>query len=787
MTMMVRVAIALVALQAISACSAGGRRLVPPPQVINRFVLEERIRDRWLQPAQRPEFTPYVEALLTMHLDVPSEFSPAGERTIQVGMRTPSLGDRASLVVRRDGRIVGQAASLLAAPPAAVMPPGDSARLMRFRLLVGGRLALPLARTWDVVPRVHPRRFSRGERWTDTIALATGFEGSRQTLEGHRTSVLIGDTLVGGRHLWIVRDSATVRYSEHELQEERTLDTLVAIDRIVTGTTRSRYLLDRDLGLFWQREDTTSLAGDAVLHYPDGRSFRTPVRYERTRQWTLYTLDAYNARQAQVRAELERTSSGTVRYPSTELQRRLSSGDAILRDSLLTVWERERDPNHREDVYRTLQLWARGAPAIRDQLEARRIATGDSAFLVERLFRRAYPAQPPIERDEAEQMIRVMSDPGVAFALGVSRDALYENLVQTFVTWPRALMPDSTRWRCVADACRLFEAQWREAREARLRDVGLAALVTRDPAGWADSAIARAATGSHVIVSAAELANGVGATWPAAAKVPLPAPNADWRAWRAWSNSPAPGYRPTPMFGMQPDMRVEASHVNAIRMYEVRTGRDVVAELRRDLAAATEDSARMVFGAILIGLGDRPTVDQVAAQFRSGSAPQIELAQRSLRGLFQGRAPLADSATQIAVLDRLLSVEVEGGVPWPSLMPPRKPVPLPPNMPRAPAVTPARYVLADSVPRALREKWRDRVRFIGVDEWQRMSDRDAATLLTLSSVERVGPFLRVQTSTAGRSSRAPNEMPWLFFGSSRYYLLADGDGWVIVSLEMSMT
>ena len=94
------------------------------------------------------------------------------------------------------------------------------------------------------------------------------------------------------------------------------------------------------------------------------------------------------------------------------------------------------------------------------------------------------------------------------------------------------------------------------------------------------------------------------------------------------------------------------------------------------------------------------------------------------------------------------------------------------------------YVLADSVPIALRDRWTGRVRFVSADEWQRMPEREAATLLTLASVERVGPFVRVRAQRAGRLSREPNETPRLYVGGEGYYLLAWDGGWVVVAMEM---
>jgi len=234
-------------------------------------------------------------------------------------------------------------------------------------------------------------------------------------------------------------------------------------------------------------------------------------------------------------------------------------------------------------------------------------------------------------------------------------------------------------------------------------------------------------------------------------------------------------------------MRFEESHVTAIRFHQVRTGRDVLGEIRTRFGATTEDSARMVFGTMLAGLGDTPNVEQLAAQFRSGSPPQIALAQRSLYTVFRGRPARADAATTASILDRLVASNVEGGEPWPSLMPPPSNPPPPRIPPRAGAPAERLYMLADSVPPALRERWRDRVTFISAAEWAAMPVRQAGTLLTLSDVQRVGPFVRVSVYSSGRLARQPDETPRLFYGSTTYYLLARGDGWVVVGMDMSIT
>src|SRR5687768_3481318 len=210
------------AMQTIAACPGrGAPEPAPRAALPHPFVLEQSMEHRWLNGAQKPEFTPFGSASSPLQLDLPEIDRRTGHRTIRMAMG-PRSGDSATLTVRANGSAVRQEAWLRAIPSSPVMLPGDSARLNRFRLLVGGHLMLPVARVWDLVPQVHPRREVEGASWTDTITLATEYEGSQQTLTGMRRSFLVGDSAVAGHPVWIIRDSAQVRYTERELQYERT-------------------------------------------------------------------------------------------------------------------------------------------------------------------------------------------------------------------------------------------------------------------------------------------------------------------------------------------------------------------------------------------------------------------------------------------------------------------------------------------------------------------------------------------------------------------------------------
>jgi hypothetical protein len=93
------------------------------------------------------------------------------------------------------------------------------------------------------------------------------------------------------------------------------------------------------------------------------------------------------------------------------------------------------------------------------------------------------------------------------------------------------------------------------------------------------------------------------------------------------------------------------------------------------------------------------------------------------------------------------------------------------------------YLLADSVPPALRARWAGRVRLITAAEWKARSDRTGGTLFTLTSVRRLGEFVRLGVSSSGRVARRADQAPWLYYASTTYYLMRLRGEWVIVGAD----
>jgi hypothetical protein len=766
------------------------------------FAVEQRVRDRWLHGRQQPRFTRFAESR-TWLLGDSLRTSTSGERRLYLTLGRFAEGrDSATIEIDRDGRVAQLSASLRPPPRGMAVLPGDSARFARFRLFESNRLTLPETRLWDLTPSFRAAGGPPGTQWTDTLERVATREGYRQTVRGVRVSTLLGDTIVGERRHWIVRDSARIRYEEQWLDEERTLGTDVTVMRAADGIIRGRQLYDPELGIVRTRSDTTLLTGEAVLrypdHYPGTRTFRTPARYERYREWDVYDQAGYTARQTALRTTANRSSGGMVVAPSTSLERRLASGDTVVRDSVVAEWRRSDDPEHRDGLFRLLQQWATRDGMLRARFDSLRIASGDTTYLYRWLAERAYRPGQPTTVPEMRSMLRFMENPALAFAFNQSRDWLFENLRQALTQSPPAVTPGPA-WPCVPAACRLLADQWRSAREPRLRELGLVALVTLEPARWADTVLTRAATGSRFLEPAVNLVRGVGATWPAASQAAIPSPNATWQIWADWMSAPNATYAAAraaanaslglPAPRPEPRVRFEGSHAVAVRFFQARTGRDVIAELRRSLETANSDSARLVFGTMLQGLGElRLSADELVAHFRSGDPGRVAVARRSLTEMFwrDRRATPADSATAFVILDRLASLVLEGGAPWRSLDGRPAPGRQGPELHATPGQK-SIFLLADSLPAALRERWKDRVSVVTSAEWRDRPLTDAGVLYSLSGVRQVGRFVVVGVRSDERMARRQGEAPHLFAAGTTYYLMELNGEWVVVSSDSWVT
>jgi hypothetical protein len=295
------------------------------------------------------------------------------------------------------------------------------------------------------------------------------------------------------------------------------------------------------------------------------------------------------------------------------------------------------------------------------------------------------------------------------------------------------------------------------------------------------------------LTDAVQLVRGVGATWPAALKAPMPSPNSDFRAWLEWMDGRDPAYvaayaasaaRTGRTLGSAaPYARFDESHETAIRFYTARTGRDIVEELRRGYATASSDSARLVFGTMLQRLGElKLTTAEIADAFASRDAARVTLARTTLLAEFRAAAtPLpADSAAPF--IDRMIAVTLEPGATfWRSIETGRTaPGGARPEL----HVSSGRiFVNGTGLPDTIRAKWGVRFSVIRPAEWNSRDLREGAVFYSFTPVLRWGKFVRVEVGVSERADRAADAAPEAYASWNAYYLMELAGEWVVVARE----
>lgn len=226
-------------------------------------------------------------------------------------------------------------------------------------------------------------------------------------------------------------------------------------------------------------------------------------------------------------------------------------------------------------------------------------------------------------------------------------------------------------------------------------------------------------------------------------------------------------------------VRFEGSHSRAIRFRELVTGRDVVGEVGGRFREAQGDSARVVFGSILTGMGSlEPTVAEVAEMLQSRSESSRDLAHGELQRLFQDAEP-APPDTAALLMDRVLRIHTGEVERWPVLEGlegrvhdpgARRPISEWEELP---------FLLADGLPESVREAWGERLPLIRGTEWDaRVREPDFERVMwNVGPVRRVGPFFEVSFGVRGRT----------FQSRYGYRLLATDEGWRLLWVQVATT
>jgi len=424
---------------AVIAAAALAMAPAPPSGPGVPLTFELVTEQRWLHVRQQARFVPFLTTTRWIHIDSMGP-SILGGTLIRVRVGRTPTGYAATGRLETEHRAGSELIFLDAPEPAALATPASRERPApaASRLVESGMLRLPETELWDLAP-AEPPALRAGARWEDTIHARADRGGASQRYAAARVSRVVGDTLTDAGRLWIIEDSSSIDWSERLPERELSLDTLVVIERRAVGTMRGRHLYDPTTGLYRFRADTTILSGSAMLIYPDGREYRVPARFERRRMW------------------IARDSAGTAAR-ARELEAAVEPRGRSIRLSLPDV-----------------------------------VAPGDTAAAIRHITRELpdHPLSLPLWRTAHP----FLADPGLSFAFGLPRDSLYLGIEAALLSRPPTTA-DTMRWACVPSACRALARQWEEAREPRLRDLGLIAHYLMDPERWGRVLRGRAGEGS---------------------------------------------------------------------------------------------------------------------------------------------------------------------------------------------------------------------------------------------------------------------------------------------------
>ena len=769
-----------------------------------QFVMEERTDDRWLMSRQQPRLTPFRELRQFTRL-APGMSTP----TMMTWRATfPAITEvlYSEFTVAGNGRYLRDTTVWRPESAASLARGVDTTRFGEFfdRLPVRS-FRMPAARLWELVPAV-PATMSRGATWVDTIAHSTRDGEHGQSLSGIRRSRVVGDTNAAGRQLWIISDSAAVTVTERYQEDELSIGARVTIERRASGITRGRYLFDPALRMFITRSDTTALSGSVTLRFPDGRTFSSPARFDRRRSFALHTPAEYAARMVALRnnPEVSTDRAPNSSTPTSALQQRLRSGDTSLRDSLYGLWDASQDPNEREDLYMLLRA-ATLDTAFRRRLEVRVAESGDSNAILAAILARSATWTPATLRDT---LIPSYADPAITLASGRSRDNFYRTVVGLLVNTPPAITADTASWPVTPAIHSYLSGLINSDIDPRLREVALVARFVTQPERWADTILSLEPRISPITREALFLAKGIGSPAPTSAMQPMPASGATWRDWYTWIGRRIPvSQQPRATFTRllstlsvgagSTAIPVGPSHKVAILMYEIAANRSVVAELQSNLAAASEDSARLVFSALLAGVGRMPvTTEQLAAQFRSRDLTQITLARSRVRELFIGEArvssaggnagrPVArsrapDSTTAVEIVDRLIGIALGARPVWRTIEQTLSSFSDRVATVENPVGRVNTVFVSDSLPPAALALWRGQTTFMTGAEWMALFPNDMRRSYRIQNLAQSGDFLSVRLSWSERLPQSDRGGTQGHGGETRFWLLRVGDEWVVV-------
>lgn len=468
-----------------------------------------------------------------------------------------------------------------------------------------------------------------------TTHIADSADGLLLRLDAtHRLRVL-RDTVVNGRNARVVRDSTSLMYRRRTRIPSRFTVSMLSLADSMRGSIVGVRVVDAESRHTISVHDTVRLRGRRLADDGYGGAAELPA-------WE------YSVREVSVRDSL---SPPIAREPfdMVNLDRSRRALTAAQFDSALSRLRAEPDIVVRDSIRRRFRFL--GDPRWLPRMMAASLAVGDTGAAADALTMDPYSR--PGERITAEHyrwLRELLRSGAAAERVGFDRELAVINLTDALVHAPPVLSSTADGGPiCTSDGC---EAMSRDAKApvtaTALRAVGLVAAMVTEPRAWTDSVIANAA--SNVLLSGSSLrfARGVASGAAASAKAPIPIPTAPESAWRYWlmgedsayareraaaqSAIPA-GARPNISFSRRLSQAANDDAGRALRFAQVRTGTSYASAFRQQLNAATNDSTRALYTALLMAMDDSVFTTNDLVQLVLGSpSEQRDLAVAQITG-----------------------------------------------------------------------------------------------------------------------------------------------------------
>lgn len=597
---------------------------------------------------------------------------------------------------------------------------------------------------------------------------------------------VLGDSVVNGRAVRVVRDSTSISYTRRTRIPSRFTAVQATSTEAMQGAIVGTRVVDLGTRRTVAMSDTVRLRGRHVVD--DGYGGVADLPWYELHTSRVTVRDSLSPPQAQ------------APFDVVQMEGRRAPRGVVSVDSTMALLRRTRSVEGRDSIRRQFRFSE--DTVLSRGIIASALAIGDTAAAVRFISEPPYGSPRAPVTEAIYRLLRTqLQDPAAALRVGVDRELLAINLIDGLLRAPPVLSPpgqDSAL--CTPAACR---AMARDANapgaSAALRAVALVAAMVTTPRGWTDSVTSNARTNPLLAGRAEWFARGASSTATASAKAPIPDADASPETWRFWLRGEDSNYvvwrarvqsnlgvRAVPSSGARMTL-VSDQAATAIRFAERRRGPSFVGSyaraFRAQREASADDATRALFAALLMATGDSVfTTPELRALVLGPPSQERDVALRTITTMRRGSIALAPDSIATAIGLRVVE-SLYAGRPLSFVADARTNGPFfaaPPDVDSLP-----RYVSMDSLPPVVRARAAALGRAPMPMGWSFVPGTSGITT-HFSAVRTMGQFASINVSFTTLHARDAGRSGGYANGYTLWFV--DGPaGWVVFSTSSWVT